>query len=256
MRTVVAPSGYLRADGKEVVKSEGPTLSRRTSSLARKRPWLRAAATVGMALLLAVSLAIHAHWLWQLLATAGLVIASYVWGFSDRAFSRPLWPPLSHLHRRQYADVWNSLASSEKDAPIAAAGYADDDGLRRSAAQAVGNLLDLASLDAREDVLEIGCGVGRIGAELAAHCRSWTGADISAHMLAQACRRLRETPNARCVLLRGASLSEFADHTFDVVYATNMLAHLDEMDRWLYLKDAFRVLRPGGGICIDNVDIE
>jgi hypothetical protein len=35
-----------------------------------------------------------------------------------------------------------------------------------------------------------------------------------------------------------------------------MLAHRDDMVRWLYVEDAFRVLRPGGRICVDNVSLE
>jgi SAM-dependent methyltransferase len=35
-----------------------------------------------------------------------------------------------------------------------------------------------------------------------------------------------------------------------------MLAHLDEIDRWRYAQESFRVLRPGGRLFIDTIDIE
>jgi ubiquinone/menaquinone biosynthesis C-methylase UbiE len=116
--------------------------------------------------------------------------------------------------------------------------------------------MELASLDSQDEVLEIGCGVGRIGLELAPHCRVWTGADISRNMLACASERLRELNNIKLVRLQRACLDEFPSGSFDVVYSTNMFAHLDEMDRWRYVEDGFRVLRPNGRLFIDNVDLE
>src|SRR5271170_1220236 len=35
-----------------------------------------------------------------------------------------------------------------------------------------------------------------------------------------------------------------------------MLAHLDEIDRWRYVEEAFRVLRPGWRLFLDSIDIE
>ncbi len=37
-----------------------------------------------------------------------------------------------------------------------------------------------------DDVLEIGCGVGRVGVALAPCCDQWIGADISSQMLEHA----------------------------------------------------------------------
>jgi cyclopropane fatty-acyl-phospholipid synthase-like methyltransferase len=166
------------------------------------------------------------------------------------------WPPLSNWQRREYAAVWDSLAGSMNDAAVAAAGEASESRLRSSASESVRNLLELASITTRDEILEIGCGVGRIAREIAPHCRSWTGADISANMLAHASARLEGMENTRLVHLKSVGLDHFAENSFDVVYATNMLAHLDEMDRWRYVQEAFRVLRPGGRIFIDNIDIE
>jgi len=75
-------------------------------------------------------------------------------------------------------------------------------------------------------------------------------------MLAHASDRLRGVNNIRLVQLQSVGLSEIAENSFDVVYTTNMFAHLDEMDRWRYVEEAFRVLRSGGRIYVDNIDLE
>ena len=166
------------------------------------------------------------------------------------------WPPLTHWQRQDYASVWDSLAASMNDAAMAATGATNETGLRDSSAQTVQNLLELAGINSNQEVLEIGCGVGRIAKAIAPRCRSWAGADISANMLAHASERLKNLQNAHFIHLKTVGLSDVGENSFDVVYAVNMLAHLDEVDRWHYVQEAFRVLRPGGRIFIDNMDME
>jgi ubiquinone/menaquinone biosynthesis C-methylase UbiE len=205
---------------------------------------------VGTGVLLRQNLAI-------LIAAAIVLCFSYfAWGYSTRAREELLWKPLTCFSRRQYAEVWDELAGTLRDASVTATGAAEEQSLRYSAADCLHNLLSIAGVQPEDSVLEIGCGVGRIGRELCPHCRLWTGADISGRMLAFAAQRLSGTNNARLVQLREVGLGEFDDGSFDVVYATNMLAHLDEMDRWRYVQESFRVLRPGGRILLDNIDIE
>ena len=115
------------------------------------------------------------------------------------------------------------------------------------------DLLELVSIGAQDEVLEIGCGVGRVGLVLAPLCRLWTGADISANMLAYASRRLRDVNNVRLVQLHRVGLEDFTESSFHVVYTTDMFEHLDEMDRWRYVEEAFRVLRSGGRLAIFNM---
>ena len=194
--------------------------------------------------------------LWVLGTSLALILASYVWGYTARALRVTNYPSLLNLPRRQYGEVWDSLAASPSLARTAACGHENERALRRSAETPVKNLIELVGVTPQDDVLEFGCGVARIGLELATRCRSWTGADISANMLATAAERLQGMNNTRLVKLQRVGLDQFESNSFDLAYSTNMLAHLDEMDRWRYVKDAFRVLRPGGRLCIDNVDIE
>ncbi len=132
----------------------------------------------------------------------------------------------------------------------------DEEDLGPSTAQCLENLTKVSGVSLNDDVLEIGCGAGRIGTGLAPRCRSWVGADISSRMLARAVDRLGTVPNARLVQLSSVSLIQFKDKSFDVVYCTSVFGHLDEMDRWRYVEEAFRVLRPGGRILLDNIDVE
>jgi ubiquinone/menaquinone biosynthesis C-methylase UbiE len=227
------------------------------SAFLRRHSWLPWLATIASALVLTVAFVERLNAIWPFAAALGLLCSSFVWGYSARALKDISdWPPLSNWQRQEYAAVWDSLAGSMNEAAVAAAGEASETRLRSSAAESVRNLLELASIGARDEVLEIGCGVGRIAREIAPHCRSWTGTDISANMLAHAAARLQGLENTRLVHLKSVGLDPFAENSFDVVYATNMLAHLDEMDRWRYVQEAFRVLRPGGRMFIDNIDME
>jgi ubiquinone/menaquinone biosynthesis C-methylase UbiE len=225
------------------------------SALIRRHRWLPAAGTLASTAGFMLALLLHRGGL-AALGAAFLLLTSYVWGYATRALSRMDWPVLRHLQRRQYAEVWNSLASSPREARAATSGEPEESGLRRSAAAVHDRLTELAGIHWEDDILEIGCGVGRIGFGLASRCRSWTGADISPNMLAVAADRLRGLSNIRLVQLHGVGLDELVPNSFDLVYCTNVLAHLDEMDRWRYVQEAFRVLRPGGRLFIDNVDLE
>jgi len=231
------------------------TLRASISSLLRKNRWIPAVATVacGAVFLVAVS---GAHLFWIVGTAVVLAFASYVCGYMARALKIIEYPSLLNLPRRQYAQVWDALATTPELARAAATGEADEKAVRRSAETPLKNLMELAGVRPEDDILEFGCGVARIGLELAPRCRSWTGADLSANMLAIAAQRLEGVSNVRLVKLQQVGLDQLENNSFDLVYSTNMLAHLDEMDRWRYVKDAFRVLRAGGRLCIDNLDLE
>lgn len=104
-------------------------------------------------------------------------------------------------------------------------------------------------------VLEIGCGIGRVGKILAPRCSKWLGTDISANMLRYAAQRLKGLDNVRLIKLSKVGLKEIMEESVDVVYCTVVFMHLYEWDRYTYVKEAYRVLSPGGRCFFDNVDI-
>jgi SAM-dependent methyltransferase len=235
---------------------ENSTLRASISSLIRKHRWLPPISVFVCASALVAGMFNGAHLFWVLGLVAALAFACYVWGYAARAFKVINFPSLLNLPRRQYGEVWDALAATPELAKAAACGHEDENKLRRSAQTPVSNLRELAGVLPEDDILEFGCGVARVGLELAPRCHSWTGADMSANMLATAAERLRGVNNVRLVKLQQVGLDPLESQSFDLVYSTNMLAHLDEMDRWRYVKDAFRVLRSGGRLCIDNIDLE
>ena len=104
-------------------------------------------------------------------------------------------------------------------------------------------------------MLEIGCGVGRVGASLAPRCARWIGADVSAEMLRHARAALAGHANVSLVHLNGVDLAGVDDASVDVAYCTGVFMHLDEWERYRYLAEAFRVLRPGGRVYVDNINL-
>jgi ubiquinone/menaquinone biosynthesis C-methylase UbiE len=157
--------------------------------------------------------------------------------------------------RSNYKAVWDKQAQDPELAKHAVAGYGDEDELNRAAADTLALLRATVGLDPNDLVLEIGCGVGRVGGALAPLCRHWFGADISGEMLKHAAKRLARFDNVTLVELPEVSLAMFPDNSLDLVYCTVVFMHLYEWDRYAYVKEMLRVLRPGGRCYFDNLDI-
>ena len=159
------------------------------------------------------------------------------------------------VRRAAYQKVWDDQARSEDAAKVAVAGYTDEAEFARQADATLALLDRTVGVKPTDVILEIGCGVGRVGRVLAPRCREWVGTDVSANMLAHARRRLADLPNVRTEVVSGYDLAPIPDASIDAVYSTVVFMHLDEWERFRYVREAFRVLRPGGRLYVDNFNL-
>jgi ubiquinone/menaquinone biosynthesis C-methylase UbiE len=164
-------------------------------------------------------------------------------------------PDLGLYRRSNYKEVWTALSASEAAAKTHVGGSEDEGELTRSGIGTTNFLLENVGVDSSDVVLEIGCGIGRVGKQLASRCRKWIGCDVSARMLNLAADRLREFPNVELVETSGYDLKPITDVSVDLVYCTAVFMHLEQWDRYNYVEEAFRVLRAGGKLYVDNVDL-
>lgn len=218
------------------------------------RPWIPAAAFACTLSLFVVALTSNVSKVLTLFAAAGCLGCAFVWGYSTHLIRE--WPRLRQLRRAQYSAVWDSLSLTLETAANAATGISREPSLQSSGKQVADRVARFISLKASDDVLEVGCGVGRIGWAIAPQCRTWIGCDISENMLSHARKRLAGLSNARLIHLDQANLSGVSDMSVDVVYCTNVLPHLDQMERWQYVLEAHRVLRPLGRLYIDTIAMD
>jgi len=153
---------------------------------------------------------------------------------------------------QNYKNFWDNKAETMQNALIAVDGSVNEDVARLTGAYSAEQVKTALELTSTDRVLELGCGVGRIGRELAEHVHFWQGVDISANMIHQARERLKDFPNIGLSELSRTSLDEFADHSFDKAYCIAVFIHMDKEDFFLYLKELFRVLKPGGRLFFDT----
>lgn len=157
--------------------------------------------------------------------------------------------------RSEYKSVWNDLSDTEDRAKMYVSGYVEEEKYLAEANKTKKGLEATVGIKPDDEILEIGCGVGRVGMALAPLCKSWIGCDVSGNMLKHAEKRLSKFKNVRLIEISGFDLKPVADASVDVVYCTVVFMHLEEWDRYNYVLEAYRVLRPGGRVYIDNFSL-
>ncbi|MBI1851184.1 MAG: class I SAM-dependent methyltransferase [Planctomycetes bacterium] len=157
---------------------------------------------------------------------------------------------------KSYKDWWNEHSKTSVEAFSVVTNAATDVQFQAEGKRVADSFLALGLCDSKSAVLEIGCGVARIGRELAPRVARFVGVDISDNMVAHARERTADLKNVEFHALTGPSLAMLGDGTFDFAYATIMLFHLDKEDLFEYLREIQRALRVGGRIYVDTLNID
>lgn len=156
--------------------------------------------------------------------------------------------------RRSYADVMASLLAThdENEAmSIAVGGEYDRMG------QALAIRLERFGLQPNDYLIDVGCGSGRLAWALAQSkyrdTLRYLGLDIVPEMLTFAIAKCQR-PSWRFELINELKIPE-ADNCADMVCFFSVFTHLMQEESFLYLREARRVLRPGGKIVATYLDI-
>jgi SAM-dependent methyltransferase len=141
------------------------------------------------------------------------------------------------------------------EAAVALYSLGDPAILDRATSELVALLDDWSLLGTDRVALDIGCGIGRIERALATRLRHITGIDLSPAMIAEAKRRSAGVANVDFLVCNGRELPQFSAAAFDLVLAIDsfpcVVAVSSEIAR-RYIRDAARLLRPGGSLAIFN----
>jgi SAM-dependent methyltransferase len=104
-----------------------------------------------------------------------------------------------------------------------------------------------AAIEPSHDIVEIGCGVGRVTRPLAERGRTVRAIDVSAAMLQRARELNAGLANVEWIHGDGRTLAPVADESADVCFSWVVFQHIPDPAVTLgYVREMGRVLRPGG----------
>ena len=149
-------------------------------------------------------------------------------------------------HQRQFRILRNHYSMDEA-AKIAVGGDFDAHGiLLREAVVHHG-------LQPEHYLIDVGCGSGRLAKPLAEYLTGrYLGIDVVPELIDFA-RRNVARPDWRFEITKGLTIPE-QDQTADMVCFFSLLTHLLHEESYVYLREAKRVLKPGGKIVLSFLD--
>lgn len=104
--------------------------------------------------------------------------------------------------------------------------------------------------------IEIGSGCGFLLGEFASRVAHIYGTDISERYLEYARRECLGLPNVSFVQIRPGGLNAFHNKNVDFVFSNNVFIHLDVFEILDYLEECWAILKPGGKVWFDFLEIE
>lgn len=133
---------------------------------------------------------------------------------------------------------------------------ADDEVVGRGDFDVVGQaelgLLVAEELRETDTVVDFGCGIGRLAVHLIPRLKGghYVGLDISQRMLDRArallARAVPEPPCRMSLLRQDSHRFPLSDGEADLACAFSVFTHMEHEDSYWYLKEALRIVRPGG----------
>lgn len=139
---------------------------------------------------------------------------------------------------------WDSLAESDPYQAILT-GVGDNQEFLKSGLCSVGYLENHFLLDRNWNVLDYGCGSGRVTRFIAPKVKQVIAADISTKML-NLLEREMKTNNIRTIHIRSKTLNELKDNSFDCVFSMLVLQHMNKSMAIDLFRALCRKLKIGG----------
>ncbi len=149
------------------------------------------------------------------------------------------------------AAFFDRAVSHSPEAGVALYSLGDPAILQAATAEIVDWLRAGHLLPAAGDVLDLGCGFGRVAAALARHCRSVLALDVSAGMVAEAQRRYGGLAGLRFAQTDGSSVPP---GPFDLVLLVDSMPYVVQAGLAdAVMAGAAAALRPGGAVAVLNL---